>query len=148
MVRDRLDPEHAMIWDKLEEIGKQPGKLIMYMLPLFLTLVGAIFAFSYGIGERLNDHLEAGGKLGARLEARSVATQASLTDKYDRHMGVHHQLNDDIRVLEKWLHGLERRTALLLDQSQGNGVPHPDSFIFPYGSEDKIPAIYKKETDE
>jgi hypothetical protein len=148
MVRDKLDPEHAMIWDKLEEIGKQPTKLIMYILPLFLTLIGALFAFSYGIDVRLNSHLEAGGKLGAELMARNIALTASLGDKYSRHMGVHHQLDEDVRSIEKWLHALELQVNYTLDEpSKVSLRPKPlaeEPYVFPYDPDGKIPAIFNE----
>jgi hypothetical protein len=155
MVRKQLnDPEHALIWDKLEELGKQPTKIILYILPLFLTLIGGIFTFGYSIDEKLGAHLEAGGKLGAQLKATQVSIDNDLQDKYHRHLRKHDQLEhrlDKIEIHDERLENIIRGIGWLesgKEPDEPSIFPReePDKpFIFPYDPDSKIPAIFKTE---
>jgi hypothetical protein len=150
MAHRPLDPEHEMLWEKLEELAKQPTKIIMYVFPLFLTIIGTVFAFGYKIDEKLGAHLEAGGKLGAQLAATQIAIDNDLQDKYTRHLRKHDQLeyrltkieNHDIRM-ENIIRGIG-----WLDSEVEPVIPSEEPkepFVFPYEPGNKIPAIFKTE---
>lgn len=97
---DSLDSEHQTLWSEIKDVRNSQGKMFMWIIPIIMSALGALLALSFNISEKLAEHLEVGGKLGARLDAHAHAIEMDLQDKYERHLPVHEHLEQRIDRLE------------------------------------------------
>jgi hypothetical protein len=159
MSEDNLDHEHGLLWKKLEEIAAgvvraddNRARVMMFVIPMMITGIMSVLGLSWEINNRLASHLEAGGKLGARLEQQNIATKEDLKDKYERHLYKHDGLNHDIEKLEDGVRQHERRHYLypLGEATELNPTRFYDEELLPDKTlpgeipilKRRIPAIY------
>ena len=90
---DHLDSEHQTLWAEIKDIRNGHTRMLLGVIPIVISALGTLLALSFAISDKLTQHLEDGGKLGARLDAHTNAVEADLQDKYERHLPVHDALN-------------------------------------------------------
>ena len=71
-------------------------KVLMWIIPIAIGLMGSLLAFSHSVNERLSAHLAEIGKYGARLDAENKAIEKMLKARYDRHALMHSRLDHRI----------------------------------------------------
>ena len=89
---DHLDHEHQTLWEELKAAKTANTKVLLFVVPIILSALGTLLALSLSISDKLTQHLEDGGKLGARLNAHIHEVERDLNDKYSRHLPVHDAL--------------------------------------------------------